>query len=335
MWHERTRALDKCLTHNRRLTTSIKKESLDDYKHMMSDTEKDLKEHLQDINHRIRTLAHSGPQGDDPNSAEWRDLLAEKRCAQQGLEFCAELSYEIERREPGLQAAFGEMNAPRAQEYWKNGVDDTKSSIQAMEAKFQNHQKEIEQEMQTIPSYQTQVAAELEDLQKSKDGMEKCLQVVLQAAEQVNVFENIHLSGNSANITVSTVGKVVQTRNVTASDGSFNLGGQVGSAELTALFEGLGFARKAAYSPICAVGKDADDASFAGPSRSKRSQNMGNNTRDRAAELPRVTVANGKSLGVRDSSSRRDTVSPGVVMCESATASSPSSRTTLQSRQTW
>lgn len=292
----------------------------------MSDTEKDLKEHLQDINHRIRSLTYRGPQVDDPNSAEWRDLLAEKRCAQQGLEFCAQISFEIERREPGLQAAFCEVDAPRAREYWENGMDDTKNSIQAMESKFQNHKEEIEQEMQTMPSYQTQVAAELEDLQKSKDGMEKCLQVVLQAAEQVNVFENIHLSENSVNITVSNVGKVVQTRNVTASGGSFNLGGQVGSAELTALFEGLGFARKAAYSPTSAVGNDAD-ASSAGLSRSERSQGVGN-SRDRVAEVPRVTATNGRSFRDRESSSRRDAVSSGVVLCESSTAS-PTSRTTL------
>lgn len=316
------------LKHNRRLTTSIKKESLDEYKHMMSDTEEDLKEHIHDIDYRIKSLASRGPQADDSNSAEWRDLLAEKRCAQQGLEFCAQLSSEIERREPGLRAAFGEVIAPRAREYWGNGVDDTKSSIQAMESKFQTYKEEIEQEMQTIPSsYQTQVATELEDLQKFKDGMEKCLQVVSQAEKQVNKFENIYLSGNSANITVSNNGKVIQTSNVTALDGSLNVGGQIGGAELTALFEGLGRARKAEYNPTFAVGKDAEP-SFAGLSRSERSsQNMGD-IQDWATELPRVTVANGENSERRDSGSRRDTVGPGVVICESPRAFS-ASRTTL------
>ncbi|KAJ6781862.1 hypothetical protein PWT90_06519 [Aphanocladium album] len=277
---------------NIRLTTSIKKEALDDYKHMMSDTTEDLKEHLSEINRRIGGLAYSGPQNEELNSAEWRDLLAEKRCAQQGLEFCAQVSSEIERLEPCLHGFGEETKAPIAQKYWKNGVDDTKGSIQAMESKLRSHKEEIEREMQGMSYYQTHIAAELEDLQKSKDGMEKCLQVVAQAEEQVNVFENINLSENSVNFTISTVGKVVKTRNLTASGGSFNFGGQVGSAELAVLLEGLGFPRSPAYGQTSATREDTDVSSV-GLSRPKRTQNLGS-TLEQRAEVPQVTATNEK-----------------------------------------
>lgn len=298
---------------------------------MLSNTSEDLREHLHDINDRINSLANNGPHDDDQNSTEWRDLWAEKRCAQQGLEFCAQISSEIERLEPGVERAAGEAKAPIAREYWKTGVEDTKGSIRAMESKFQSHEKEVEQQMQAMPSYQTQVAAELEDLQKSKNGLEKCLRVVSQAEERVNVFERINLSENSVNFTVSTVGKIVETRDVTLSGGSFNFGGQVGSAELAALFQGLGFAGRVADGATSAAGKDGGAAS-AGLLQSERSQNIGN-TLKQSTEVPRVTAANGKSPRDRDTSSIEDTVSSGVVMCESGTALS-ASRTMQSSRQT-
>ncbi|KAJ4146840.1 hypothetical protein LMH87_001399 [Akanthomyces muscarius] len=186
--------------------------------------------------------------------------------------------------------------------------------------------------MQAMPPYQTEVATELEDLQKSKDGLEKCLRVVSQAEEQVNVFERINLSENSVNFTISTVGKIVKTRDVTLSGGSFNFGGQVGSAELAALFQGLGFAGRVAYGAPFAAEKD-EGAASAGLLRSERSQNI-DNTLEQSAEVPRVTAANGKGLRDRDSSSREDPVSSGVVMCESGMALS-ASRTMQSSRQTW
>lgn len=286
----------------------------------MSNTSEDLREHLHDINDRINSLGNNGPHDDNPTSPEWRDLWAEKRCTQQGLEFCAQISSEIERLEPGLQGAAGEMDAPIAREYWKHGVQDTKSSIRAMESKFQNHKEDIEQQMQAMPSYQTQVATELEDLQKSKDGLENCLKVVSQAEEQANVFENIKLSESSVNITVSTVGKSVKTRNVTLSDGSFNLGGQLGSVELAALFQGLGLAGKATSRATSAAWTDAD-ASSAGLSRSERGHNRGNAV-EQSAEMSRVTTANGKAPGEWEPSTEEESPAPEVVMCESGTASS-------------
>lgn len=296
---------------------------------MMSSTSEDLREHLDDIKDRIDSLANNGPHDDDRNSSEWRDLWAEKRCAQQGLAFCAQISSEIERLEPGVQGTDGEANAPVARQYWKNGVEDTKGSIRAMESRFRSHEREVEQQMQAMPSRQTEVASELEDLHKSRDGLEKCLRVVSQAEEQMNVFERIHLSENSVNFTVSTNGKTVQTRDVTLSGGSFNFGGQVGSAELTTLFQGLGLAGSVANGATFAAQRDAG-AAPAGPLRSERSQTM-SNVLEQSAEVPRVTAANGKSPRDRDARGREAAVSPGVVMCESGTASS-ASRTMQSSR---
>ena len=52
-----------------------------------------------------------------PDSTEWQDLLAENHHAQQALEFCTQLSSEIEQQEPGPQTVLNKVNMPRAQKY--------------------------------------------------------------------------------------------------------------------------------------------------------------------------------------------------------------------------
>ena len=219
----------------------------------MADTTQNLQEHVKDIEERMENLSGSrsnGSQKDD--DAERQAMLAEKQSAQQGLDFCAQLSAEIDRLAPALTTQLHRAGAPVTQEHVSSGVSATRGSIQDMAARLRKHKDTMLSHLvQREPKGQrsSEEEAELDDLQATKESIEDCLELIAGAekqaalAERHNVFEDITLAENSYSFTVSTVGDLVTARRINISGGSCNVGGQMSNEGLQAAFNSVVRAR--------------------------------------------------------------------------------------------
>lgn len=215
---------------------AITPKALESYRNMMSDTSQDLQQHLQDINEKIQVLSCGQAEGYDQDSHEWQAILEEKKCTQQGLEICAQLSAQIEELEPMMEAGPQSTNPPEARGYVKSGLGATKASIQAMVSQLHSHGDAIERRVRKMASSKPlskETSEELERLQATKDSIHQCIQVVSDAndgaaeIERHNLFEDITLADNSYSFTVSTVGDLVTAKRINLTGRSYNVGGQI------------------------------------------------------------------------------------------------------------
>lgn len=202
----------------------------------MSDTAQELQQHLNDMEERIQALSLESSVNCDQKSSDWAAILEEKRCTQQGLDICAELSAQIERLEPMVEAGPQSANPPEAQIYVRRGLGATKASIQAMVSQLNTHGEVIEKRVRTMAATKplsSDAAEELERLQATKESIHQCIRVVSDAnddmadIERHNVFEDITLAEHSYSFTVSTVGDLVTARRINLTGGSYNVGGQI------------------------------------------------------------------------------------------------------------
>lgn len=294
----------------------------------MSNTVKDLNEHLTDINDKIDDLSRTEPPDAHPNVDAWRTLLAERQCAQQGLEFCAQLSSEIERLEPQLSDVSPAAAPTVAQRYIDSGVSTTKGSIQALRSQLQSHTNDIEQQilaMSPRDASSVQETGELADLQRAKNSIETCIQLISQAEEQAtaverrNLFEDIVVSESSFNFTGSTVGDLVTARRVKISGGSVNVGGQLGSSELGMAFENLARADRVAPSPTPAAWRE-ENATDHGKMRFEKQHGAGKVLEGSGEESMGKL---GSDMNEARLSRKLDTATSGIRLVDSAAASFP------------
>lgn len=199
----------------------------------MSDTKDDLKEHLQRLEFQIQGMSQKNSEKDNE---ELQTLLEEKQSTQQGLKMCAELSDQIRKLEPA--PIVEESPQPSAQRYVRSGLDVTKSSIHAIVTNLRSHQDGLDQRIQnlrasgaTSPAVRD-IASELRQLQETKESIQQCIQVISEAdqslaAERQNLFEDITLSDDAYNFTVSTFGDLVTARRIELKDRSRNVAGQI------------------------------------------------------------------------------------------------------------
>ena len=218
---------------------------------MIATTNQELEEHLEDIDEKIQALSSDeGSVESDHNSAEWRAILEEKSCTQQGFDMCARLSAQIDNElEPALEANWSSSGRPpEAQEHVRNGLSATQASLQTMRAELHAHEDTIERrilDLKATKPMSTQMAAELQRLRAEKDAIGGCMRLVATArgdaetAERHNVFEDIHLADSSFSFTVSTIGELVTARRINLSGGSCNVGGQISDESFIAAVENL------------------------------------------------------------------------------------------------
>lgn len=209
--------------------------ALEEYKDLMSDTKEDLKEHLQRLEVQIKEMSQRNSEKDNE---ELQTLLEEKESTQQGLKICAELSDQIKRLEPEPSPIVEESQQPSARRYVRSGLDVTKSSIHAIVTNLRSHQDGLDQRIKslrasgaTIPAVRD-IASELRQLQETKESIQQCIQVISEAdqslaAKRQNLFEDITLSDDAYNFTVSTVGDLVTARRIELKDRSRNVAGQI------------------------------------------------------------------------------------------------------------
>lgn len=96
---------------------------------MMSDTTQDLQQHLHDIEGKIQALSRENSVDCNLSSGEWTAILAEKKCTQQGLDICVELSAQIDMLEPMVEEWPLSTSQPEAQAYVSHGLGATKASV--------------------------------------------------------------------------------------------------------------------------------------------------------------------------------------------------------------
>ena len=236
-----------------RVATSITPNALEGYKHLMADTTQDLQEHLEEINDRIEFLSCGVPDDGEQGSPEWQALVAERKCAEQGLEFCAEMSSEIDRLEPTLHGGQQGVPAPVAELHVHNGVSTTKESLDKMALELRSHRDDMVERIRHKASQgpvSREAAAELVNLRAMKSSMEKSIELILTAKEGAaaaerdqerrNTFEDITQVDDSYSFTVSTVGDLVTARRFNLSGRAVNVGGQMNDEALMKAFENLG-----------------------------------------------------------------------------------------------
>lgn len=203
---------------------------------MMSDTKQDLQQHLQEIEDKIGALSRDEAGQDDESSTEWQAIMEEKKCTQQGLTICAQLSAEIERLEPTVGPVPQSLHHTKARVFIRNGLGATKASIQTMMDELHSHEGMLAgqiREKASVEPMSEETADELQRLQATKDSIHQCIRVIADAdsgaaeIERQNVFEDITLAGNSYSFTVSTVGDLVTARRINLTDRSYNVAGQI------------------------------------------------------------------------------------------------------------
>lgn len=221
---------------------------LEDYKQMISDTREELEDHLEDIDAKIKRLSSAEPSENcEDDSSEWKAIQEERKCTQQGLEMCAQLSAQVhDKWEAALAADWQSSTPPEAREHVRNGLSATKVSIRTMEDKLRSHEDVVERRIIDLTSAKpvtARVAADLERLRAEKESTSERIQMVAAAEDETsvierhNVFEDITLAENSFSFTVSTVGDLVTARRINLSGGSCNVGGQISEEGFLAAVE--------------------------------------------------------------------------------------------------
>ncbi len=276
----------------------------------MADTTQDLQQHLQDINEKMQALGGQGMEDGGQGDGEWQAILEEKKCTQQGLEICAQLSAKIEQLEPIVEAD-GQSSAPpspasaaEARGYVRTGLGATKDSIHAMVSQLRSHEGVIEgrfRKMVASNPVSKEMAEELERLQATKDSIHQCIRVISDASDETaeierqNLFEDITLADNSYSFTVSTVGDLVTARRINLSGRSYNVGGQItdeGFQKAIEAFtkEGLRSAedsRQGGPGPILEAGRKGGDSRGEFHSRHGRGVPLASTTHGRVSSSSR------------------------------------------------
>jgi len=199
---------------------------------MISDTTHDLREHIRSIDAKIQRLAKRDP---DSDGFDWQAMLEEKKSTQQGLEICARLSAQIEQLEPTPVEYTQFANHPSAHKFVKDGLHATRGAVRTLVSQLQNHEDEIDRRMDAMrstASLSKADAADLAQLQVTKESIRQCIKVVSDADDTLviqrqNLFEDITLSDDALNFTISTVGDLVTARRINLTGRSLNVGGQI------------------------------------------------------------------------------------------------------------
>lgn len=91
----------------------------------MSDTDEDLRQHLRDIEAKIG--AFSSREGGKASESDWRAMLHEKQCAQQGLAICKQLSMQIDQLGRRKTEGEGGTTAPQGRGYLYRGLGERRN----------------------------------------------------------------------------------------------------------------------------------------------------------------------------------------------------------------
>lgn len=218
---------------------------------MIQDTTSDLQEHMKRVEERVIALAASPTERSTGDEPEWIAMLEEKQSTQQGLQICSQLSTHIEELGSTSREHPRFSQQPSAHKLIRGSLSVAKGSIQSLALRLETHERDIDsrmEAMQSIVPLSDGDAIQLAQLQETKESLRQCMNVVADAGdtlsdtvanERCNVFEDITVTGNSYNVSVSTVKDLVVARRINLSGQARSLGGQMSDESYQKTIDGL------------------------------------------------------------------------------------------------
>ncbi|KAH8896238.1 hypothetical protein GQ53DRAFT_713957 [Thozetella sp. PMI_491] len=219
---------------------------LEDYKDMLQDTKAELLEHLVRLSEKVDALEAGGAQTSTPADPEWQAMVEERETTNQGLSICAQLSAKIAELEAASKEHPSFSQRPSAQKHIKSSLDVSKGPIQSLLTRLQSHLADLESKMSAMRSTASSeaAAAEISRLQETTESLNQCITVVSDASDHLandnrNMHEQISVSGNAYDVSVSTVGALFTMRRITLTENSRRFTGQVSDETVQKTMAGL------------------------------------------------------------------------------------------------
>lgn len=224
---------------------------MDQYNEMIKETTADLQDHLRDIDQKLTAIVSREKQEPDPATYESvRRMEEEKQSAQQCLLICESAKSHLQ----SLQERFEPMDARHDPSRAKTAaaLSEARDRMVVMITDLQKRLIALsEQSMSTEVSLRP---VHLEEdrlrLLKEIDTAKQCLEVCNLASDQasrqrVHVFGDVSAEDNSHQVIVSTVGDLLNVKNVKVTSYSTQWLGSMTDASL----QQLSMDRVASYSP--------------------------------------------------------------------------------------
>ncbi|KAL7914979.1 hypothetical protein GGI35DRAFT_165274 [Trichoderma velutinum] len=241
----------------------VTREALDGYHEMIRDTTVDLQAHLQDIDDKLASIM-SQPQHDPDSAADEsiKRMEEEKESTRQCILICESARSHLQ----GLQDGFRPLGARPDDSHAKTAValSDARDRMVFMITDLQARLVALsEQSLSTKVVQPQQLEEDRLRLLKEIDTARQCLEVCNLAADQasrqrVHVFDDVSADDNSCQAIVSTVGDLLNVKNVRVGHYSTQWLGSMTDASL----QQLSTDRAASYSSSLVINED--DPAFRG-----------------------------------------------------------------------
>lgn len=196
------------------------REALDQYNEMIRETTADLDAHLQSIDDKLAAMADHPRSEPDPNAGLIVKRMEEERqSAQQCILICESARSHIQSLQDNLQPLDAESNQDRRQT--AVALSKARDGMVRMITDLQKRLVDLSAKSLTtgVSLRSNEVEQDRVRLLKEIDMAKQCLEVCNMAADQasrqrVHVFGDVSAEDNSQQIIVSTVGDLLNAKNV-------------------------------------------------------------------------------------------------------------------------
>ncbi|KAM0523190.1 hypothetical protein ACHAPE_001683 [Trichoderma viride] len=245
--------------------TNVKmtREALDQYNEMIQETTADLETHLQSIDDKLAAIADRSRSEPDPNAgSSVKRMEEERQSAQQCILICESARSHIQSLQDNMQRLDSESNQDRRQT--AVALSEARDRMVLMITDLQKRLVDL-----SAKSLSTEVSLRSNEFEQDRvrllkeiDIAKQCLEVCNMAADQASrqrahVFGDVSAEDNSQQIIVSTVGDLLNAKNVKVGNFSSQWLGSMTDASL----QQLSIDRTAQYANIDAR---EGDPSFGG-----------------------------------------------------------------------
>ncbi|KAI9795427.1 MAG: hypothetical protein M1833_007026 [Piccolia ochrophora] len=230
-------------------TATVTAEVLNEYKEMIKNTTSDLKEHLQEIDHKLQSFVEDTTRSNE-EVAERQRMLEEREGTQQCLSICAQVSAHIDRVQPDTvedvpvssdanQVSTSTLPHLRpARLLTRNILAECQRGLTITTSELERHLQEIDQRLNYFSlEGSSERTTEQSSMREELNSVKRCLAICSKAAEQAahsrtNVFEDVTMRDDGHQVIVSTLGDLVSAKRITVGARSTQWLGQMSDASL-------------------------------------------------------------------------------------------------------
>lgn len=216
-------------------------DALDQYNEMIRETTADLEAHLQSIDDKLAVIADHPRSEPDPNAElSVKRMEEERQSAQQCILICESAKSHIQTLQDNMQAPDAEPNQDRrqtaialseARDRMVRMITDLQKRLVDLSAKSSSTEVSLRSN-----EFEEDRARLLKEIDTAKQCLEVCNMAADQASRQrVHVFGDVSAEDNSQQIIVSTVGDLLNAKNVKAGNFSAQWLGSMTDATLRQL----------------------------------------------------------------------------------------------------